>query len=292
MMKINAEQHIEPKKASLRVALVLVSILAVTATLVAAVLYTTIVKRTSQEGRSFAKYSVDVQNDVSNNDIGSDKIYSPGADCGDILKTVGPLSGVYKIQPEGASAPFSVYCEMTDSGAWTVIQRRQDGSVSFIRNWADYKEGFGNINGEYWIGNDNIHYLTKQAPYKLRIDLGKGDGLTAYAEYNTFVIEDEYNNYTLHLGENSGTAGDSLIDTYTTNNGMPFSTFDNDNDQYIYNCASNYYAGWWFNHCTDGNLNGFYYTTKQENYHGTLNWFTWNLYEPLKSVTMKLQQVN
>lgn len=33
------------------------------------------------------------------------------------------------------------------------------------RGWTDYEEGFGNFvltNGEYWLGNKNLHYLTNQ----------------------------------------------------------------------------------------------------------------------------------
>ena len=33
-----------------------------------------------------------------------------------------------------------------------VIQRRLDDSVDFYRTWDQYKTGFGNVNGEYWIG--------------------------------------------------------------------------------------------------------------------------------------------
>uniref|UniRef100_A0A1I8PFP8 Fibrinogen C-terminal domain-containing protein n=1 Tax=Stomoxys calcitrans TaxID=35570 RepID=A0A1I8PFP8_STOCA len=39
-----------------------------------------------------------------------------------------------------------------ETNEWKTILRRQDGSVNFYRNWADYKSGFGNPDGEFFIG--------------------------------------------------------------------------------------------------------------------------------------------
>uniref|UniRef100_A0A8C2I6J4 Fibrinogen C-terminal domain-containing protein n=1 Tax=Cyprinus carpio TaxID=7962 RepID=A0A8C2I6J4_CYPCA len=78
-------------------------------------------------------------------------------DCSDVYKSGRILSGIYSIYPAG-DIPVWVYCEMIsggkyeDNGAWTVIQRRMDGSVNFYRPWDQYKRGFGNVEGEYWLG--------------------------------------------------------------------------------------------------------------------------------------------
>ncbi|XP_035689774.1 angiopoietin-2-like [Branchiostoma floridae] len=97
-------------------------------------------------------------------------------DCADLYEEGSTTSGVYCITLQN-STRVGVYCDMdTDGGGWTVIQRRIDGTVPFNRPWADYKRGFGNKSGEHWLGNDNIHLLTNQRAYRLRIVMSPPQG--------------------------------------------------------------------------------------------------------------------
>lgn len=52
-----------------------------------------------------------------------------------------------------ASAQFmKVWCEFDDSHGWIVIQKRQDGTVDFDKDWNQYSFGFGKVNSEFWLG--------------------------------------------------------------------------------------------------------------------------------------------
>ena len=115
--------------------------------------------------------------------------------CAELYKSGSKISGVYTIDPDG-SGPFDVYCDQTTArGGWTVFQKRLDGSVDFYRGWADYKRGFGNLKGEFWLGLDKINRLTNRGRYKLRVDLEDTNRNTAYAEYSTFEVSDERNKF-------------------------------------------------------------------------------------------------
>ena len=61
-------------------------------------------------------------------------------------------------------------------------------------------------------------------------------------------VEAEDQGYLLHISGYSGTAGDSMTASGAGNlNGMKFSTWDRDNDNWSSNCAQKYKGGWWFN---------------------------------------------
>ena len=163
-------------------------------------------------------------------------------------------SGVYIIRP--SKQAFKVYCDMsTDNGGWTVFQRRKDGSVDFYRNWDQYVNGFGNLNGEFWLSLRHINEITAHSSSTLRVDLPSG----YYAKYSSFSVGDSTLKYTLSVSgyKYSGNAG---YDSLSFHNGMKFTTLDQDNDNAGVNCASMQYGrgGFWYNNCYNANPNGEY----------------------------------
>ncbi|XP_062597733.1 fibroleukin-like [Saccostrea cucullata] len=117
-------------------------------------------------------------------------------------------------------------------GGWTVIQKRIDGSVSFDRNWKDYKNGFGEPEQEVWIGNDLIHHLTKENNSSLYVSITLRNGTTLYEMYDRFSVSAETGKYQLFLaGPATGTLGNSMTSSHYLS-GMSFSTPDRDNDRW------------------------------------------------------------
>ncbi|KAH8278653.1 hypothetical protein KR018_006625, partial [Drosophila ironensis] len=139
-----------------------------------------------------------------------------------------------------------------EGGGWMIILRRTDGSVDFDRSWNEYKDGFGNIYNEYFIGLEKLHVMTTQKRYELLVVMVDNMEKEAKEHYDHFEIDSENNQYMLKsLGKSTGTAGDSL----RYHEGSKFSTKDRQNHPQRYNegsnnkkmsCPHEFYGGWWY----------------------------------------------
>lgn len=67
-------------------------------------------------------------------------ISGPWRDCQNVLDSGENSSGIYLLRPQGTNRLLQAWCEQSwAQGGWTVIQKRQDGSVNFFRTWEQYK---------------------------------------------------------------------------------------------------------------------------------------------------------
>ncbi|KAM5194713.1 fibrinogen gamma chain isoform 2-T2 [Mantella aurantiaca] len=242
-----------------------------------------------------------------------------GKDCQDIANKGARVSGLYYVKPLKSKQQFLIYCEISSGGiGWTVLQRRLDGSVDFNKNWNQYKEGFGYLSPtdttEFWLGNEKIHLLSTQGtiPYVLRIELEDWNGQKSTANYATFKLGTEKDNYRLtyayYMDGDAGDAfdghdfGDDPSDKFfTSHNGMQFSTYDKDNDKFEGNCAEQDGSGWWMNRCHAGHLNGKYYQggayteadSQPSGYDNGIMWVTWrSRWYSMKKTSMKILPLN
>ncbi|KAM8941449.1 tenascin isoform 4-T4 [Lycaon pictus] len=214
-------------------------------------------------------------------------LYPFPRDCSQAMLNGDTTSGLYTIYLNGDKAQaLEVYCDMTsDGGGWIVFLRRKNGREDFYRNWKAYAAGFGDRREEFWLGLDNLHKITAQGQYELRVDL-RDHGKTAYAVYDKFSVGDAKTRYKLKVEGYSGTAGDSMA----YHNGRSFSTFDKDTDSAITNCALSYKGAFWYKNCHRVNLMGRY---GDNNHSQGVNWFHWKGHEySIQFAEMKLRPSN
>uniref|UniRef100_A0A3P8RVG8 Tenascin Ca n=1 Tax=Amphiprion percula TaxID=161767 RepID=A0A3P8RVG8_AMPPE len=224
---------------------------------------------------------------VTTNFMTIGQLYRRPKDCAQILLNGETTSGLYTIYIGGEETQaVQVYCDMTtDGGGWLVFVRRQNGKLEFFRNWKNYTAGFGNMNDEFWLGLSNLHKITSSGHYELRVDL-RDNGESAYAQYDKFTIAEPRTRYKLYIGAYSGTAGDSM----TYHQGRPFSTYDNDNDIAVTNCALSYKGAFWYKNCHRVNLMGKYGDTSHSK---GINWFHWKGHEhSIQFAEMKIRPAN
>lgn len=53
--------------------------------------------------------------------------------------------------------------------------------------------------GEFWLGNDHLHFLTKTKDMILRIELEDFEGVREYAKYDQFYVANEFLRYRLSV---------------------------------------------------------------------------------------------
>ena len=172
-------------------------------------------------------------------------------DCLDLLNNGFNKDGVYYIGFTGS--PRKVFCDMTtQGGGWIVMQKHFDGSVDFYRNWETYKNGFGDIYGEHWLGNDFVHQYTNSHSTEMLSEATAFDGGRAATILNGFRLGDEA--LTQYIFQYDGctvlTSGTNYAVCSNWVKDLKFSTFDfeNDNDD-EYNCVDHFNGGaWWNNH--------------------------------------------
>ncbi|XP_072175208.1 ryncolin-2-like [Diadema setosum] len=176
-------------------------------------------------------------------------------DCFEMKNAGCVTSGVYTVNIGPEMVPVDVYCDMVlDGGGWLLFQRRLDGSVDFDLDWSNYKAGFGNLSGEFWLGNDNIHLLAQQQDYGLRIDLEARSGSTTNSTASEFYVADETDNFRLIVDGLGGNARDAL--SYI--NATEFSTRDRDNDPSSKSYAVDNRGGFWYGSVVRAALNSPY----------------------------------
>ncbi|XP_068150789.1 ficolin-2-like [Drosophila tropicalis] len=183
------------------------------------------------------------------------------------------VEGIFEITVPGLD-PFPVLCDAQIAGAgYTVIASRSNVELNFFRNWTEYKRGFGDLSGDFFIGLDKLHAITKSQTQELYVHLEDFEGNTRFARYDEFYIESENESYKMSkLGTFTGDAGDSL----RPHQDQMFTTYDNDNDTDANNnCALTRFGAWWYGGCTSSNLFGMYYVGPSASYAGGVVWYRW-----------------
>ena len=148
-------------------------------------------------------------------------------------------------------------------GGWNRILYRYSRKTSFSLDWNAYKNGFGELDNDGWLGLEKIHQLTKFKPATLLVSLYDKNYNWYYPQYRTFRVGSEATKYQLQVGNFTGDGGDSLSFSHNAK----FSTYDQDHDSSSGNCASSYRGGWWYYNCAQGKLTGDPYASSTSNYY-------------------------
>jgi hypothetical protein len=238
------------------------------------------------------------------------------------------VNGVYQLRDRGDSTAYKGLCEMADDSGkpagWTVIQKRGSDLThnAFNKKFSEYEKGFGDVGTQdFWLGLQRMKSITdyyKTSKYNtkatLRIEATDCEGNKEYIEYDDFELGD-YPHYTLHVADGSdatdkkpskkirGTLGDAINTLQGQKNpaninGQRFYATDNADHQVDQiNCAQVYQSGWWYQTCSEANLNGNIVTgcklTKKEQVLNTAFWAPYRgFFYAIREVKMMVRPMN
>ena len=182
----------------------------------------------------------------------------------------------------------------TDSDGWLVWVRRVNNTVRFDCTWDEYVAGFGNPDGNYWLGLNNLNLLTSTANrFKMRVELESLSGQRSWVEYSEFSVGGSTSGYKLSIsGFESDKQSDLDVLALFTNN-QAFSTKDKDHDAYgAGSCSSKYGGGggWWYQRCGNVFPTAEYSLGRSHDMSKVLRWSrAFNDTSQLKSLVMKVK---
>ena len=167
-----------------------------------------------------------------------------------------------------------------------------DASVSFERCWNEYVDGFGDVDGNFWLGLEAIHTLTDAEPMSLQIDIVPFNIPAVSIPYQQIHVGDAASEYLLTISSRTSGFG-TLYTSMNYHSGSKFSTYDRDNSNHSSQCSVDYRTGWWFQNCCMVCLNGVYgggSAILSSNMR--MRFLSSNPYEPIRTVTMKIRAID
>ncbi|KFB39780.1 hypothetical protein ZHAS_00007144 [Anopheles sinensis] len=139
------------------------------------------------------------------------------SDCGQT-----DASGVFNLRT--CSEPdFNVFCNQSfEGGGWLVVYNRSNGNDGlFNHTWKSYEEGFGQPNGEHFIGLRRLHSLTHGSYSEAALILTR-NGEESTVTYDDFEVDGEEKQYEIkRIGSPNG-----KMRLFFSNQAYKFQTFD------------------------------------------------------------------
>ena len=160
---------------------------------------------------------------------------------------------------------FQARCDMTaeDGRGWTVIQARDlsvDNGGDFNRSMQEYREMFGILTGNFWLGLRRIREIIQDGggEQALRIALQDDAGEWHTAIYGSFELDTEDRNFAISKLSKFRREQNSLEDALLPHWRHRFCTYDSCEVGKLFgiNCAQLFGGGWWYYSCRGVSLNG------------------------------------